>query len=321
MPKVSIIIPVYNAENHLSETVSAVCHQTLTDIEILLIDDGSTDNSPALCDALKEKDARIRVIHQKNQGVSAARNTGIDAASGDYIGFCDADDQPDADMYEYLLNIALEHDAEFVMIKSKIIHEDGKISDASSNAFFCWEEKEPVLKFFLTGKLSIAVYTKLIRADLGKKIKFESGRKINEDKMYVFDALCLSNKICFSDVAKYKYYRRAGSSSLCAFSEKFFDILYFAEKIENMVSENYPSLLQEAKAQTAVSYLCVLRLITAGRAEKHYKDEYNKISAYLRSLDRNFCRTYLPKKDYMKWFLLKLGMPFFKTGIKLFSKN
>ena len=105
IPLISIIIPVYNAGKHLSKCIDSVLAQTHKNLEIILVDDGSTDTSSQICDEYAAKDTRIKVIHQRNQGVSSARNAGLKATTGQYIGFVDADDYIDSDMYSYLLNL------------------------------------------------------------------------------------------------------------------------------------------------------------------------------------------------------------------------
>ena len=115
MPKVSIIVPVYNAEKYLGECVNSILNQTLSDFELILVDDGSTDGSPALCDRFASRDARVKVIHQANAGAAAARNHGIKAAQGEYIAFADSDDRIDADMYERMLDAAAANDCDLVI--------------------------------------------------------------------------------------------------------------------------------------------------------------------------------------------------------------
>ena len=114
-PKLSIIVPTYNVKPWLCRCVDSVLAQTCTDFELLLIDDGSTDGSGEVCDACAASDARVKAIHQPNQGPSAARNTGLDAASGDYIGFMDGDDYIDASMYGRLLELLLKHNADIAV--------------------------------------------------------------------------------------------------------------------------------------------------------------------------------------------------------------
>lgn len=115
MPLVSIIVPVYNVEKYIERCVKSLTGQTLQDIEIILIDDGSTDGSGSLCDLLQTEDSRIKVIHQKNAGVSAARNKGLEVATGEYIAFVDSDDYIDNNMYQSMIEIATMHNCDVVM--------------------------------------------------------------------------------------------------------------------------------------------------------------------------------------------------------------
>ena len=101
--KISVIVPVYNTEKFLNNCIESILNQTHKNLEVIIIDDGSTDNSPAICDEYAKKDSRVKVIHKENGGVSSARNAGLDIASGEYIGFIDGDDVIEPDMYHFLL--------------------------------------------------------------------------------------------------------------------------------------------------------------------------------------------------------------------------
>ena len=115
MIKVSVIVPIYKVEKYLSECVDSIRNQTLDDIEIILVDDGSPDNCPQICDEYKKIDSRIKVVHKKNGGLSSARNAGMKVATGQYIGFVDSDDYIEVDMYEKMYNTAKKYDVDFVM--------------------------------------------------------------------------------------------------------------------------------------------------------------------------------------------------------------
>ena len=112
--KLSIIIPIYNVERYLEETINSVLKQTFTDFELILVDDGSTDNSGKICDKYAQKDSRVKVIHKPNGGVSSARNAGVDNATGEFIGFVDSDDIISEVMYEGMINIAEKYGADIV---------------------------------------------------------------------------------------------------------------------------------------------------------------------------------------------------------------
>ena len=114
-PEISIIVPVYKTERFLSACISSILAQTFTDFELILVDDGSPDNCPALCDAAAEKDSRVRVIHQQNKGLSGARNAGINVARGNWLGFVDSDDMIDPTFCEKMLHAAVQAGAEMAV--------------------------------------------------------------------------------------------------------------------------------------------------------------------------------------------------------------
>ena len=124
-PEISIIVPVYKVEKYLNECIDSILAQTFTDFELILVDDGSPDNCPALCDAAAAKDSRIRVIHKPNGGVSTARNAGLDAARGNWIGFVDSDDVIDKTYYEKLYRAAKQSGAEIAASNILYANADG----------------------------------------------------------------------------------------------------------------------------------------------------------------------------------------------------
>ena len=138
--KISIIVPVYNIEKYIEKSVESLVNQTYKNIEIILIDDGSTDSSPQICDKLKKEDTRIKVIHQPNKGVSAARNAGLDAACGDYIGFCDGDDIADKDMFEFLYNLAVSDNADIAMCEVRLVFENGEVRNTATGEQKVWDD-------------------------------------------------------------------------------------------------------------------------------------------------------------------------------------
>ena len=136
MPKISVVVPVYNVEKYLSVCINSVLSQTFTDFELILVDDGSTDKGGDICDEYEKKDNRIRVIHQKNQGVSAARNAGIDLSIGEYLIFIDSDDTIDKNCLSILYKNLIIENADISLCAYKKIYNNGKtfsINDSNSN--------------------------------------------------------------------------------------------------------------------------------------------------------------------------------------------
>lgn len=126
-PQISVIVPIYNVEKYLSKCIDSIINQTLTNIEIILVNDGSTDNSGKIIDEYAKKDSRIKVIHKKNGGQGSARNAGLDIAKGEYIGFVDSDDWIDSNMYESLYNAAISNNSDIVVCNRKVFDENGNI--------------------------------------------------------------------------------------------------------------------------------------------------------------------------------------------------
>lgn len=131
MPKISVIVPIYNVEKFLNRCVQSLRNQTLQDIEIILVDDQSPDNCPKMCDEYAKQDARIKVIHKKNGGLGYARNSGMEIAKGEYVAFVDSDDYVDLDMFELMYDAAVEHNADFVRVDNYKERMDGTILNQS----------------------------------------------------------------------------------------------------------------------------------------------------------------------------------------------
>ncbi|MEE0914413.1 MAG: glycosyltransferase [Ruminococcus sp.] len=319
MAKVSVIVPVYNAEQFIAKTIENLLSQTLDDMEIILVNDGSTDKSGEICDNYADKNSKITVIHQKNGGVCKARNAGISASTGEYIGFCDADDVPDNDLYEYLYDLATQNNCDISIADTYILSEDGSKEFRSDDFSFSSRNREEFIREFLDGRFGDAIYTNLYKGDICRTVKFEEGRKINEDKMFFFDFLMKAESVSYRSVGKYGYYRHMGSASLSAFSDNFFDYLYFMEKISAICREEYPQLEEYIKKNELTTYLTLLTLMCTLNARKSYSEQFKKIAKKGRSYKLSFCKKHLPQKTFIKWLCLKMGNFAFDVSIKAFA--
>ena len=176
MKKITVIIPIYNAEKYLERCVNSVLAQTQTDLEIILIDDGSSDNSPMICDSYASKNDNVSVIHQKNAGVSAARNVGIETATGKYIGFVDSDDWIEPKMFERLLSEAERTESDVVMCDATTVYEDGRtqadtITQLSENRVLKKSDFTPSLLLEMAG----SAWRKILRRSNFQSICLWSG--------------------------------------------------------------------------------------------------------------------------------------------------
>ena len=194
MPKISIVVPIYNVEKYLKQCIESIINQTLQDIEIILVDDGSPDNCPQICDEYAKKDNRIKVVHKKNGGLSSARNAGIEVATGDFIGFVDSDDYIELDMYEKMYNIAKENHVDFVVSDYYKVSDKGKIITTIDMNEGIYDKNRIIKEIFPSlimgddinyGKLLSVCYC-LYRRDLFIKnnLLFDDEIKYSEDNLF-----------------------------------------------------------------------------------------------------------------------------------------
>lgn len=210
---ISIIIPVYNAQTYISQCLDSVLGQTKQDFEVILIDDGSKDDSGKICDMYADKDVRFQVYHRDNQGVSNARNFGIERASGEYIMFLDSDDYLEKDALEYMLNIMEADRADFVGFSRYEEHVDKKCADVyrlkGQNIIVNTADEylEMLLQLYMQNKMFCEVWNRLYRSDIIRKneIKFDTNLKYGEDKLFNLCYLHFVYKIVLMDRPLYHY--------------------------------------------------------------------------------------------------------------------
>ena len=240
MDLISVIIPIYNVEQYLDECLNSVINQTYKKIEIILVDDGSTDNSGNICDEYKKKDNRIKVIHKANGGLSDARNVGIKLASGKYIQFIDSDDFIDNDMIEILYNLIKENDADISMCSNYILVGKKKKSDCSGKKYI-YNRIEALKEILLDQKVRSYAWNKLIKRELLNNIEFPKG-KVFEDILTIPKLFEISSKIIFLDVPKYYYRQREGSILNKQTNELRLAYINATKEITEYIKEKEPSL-------------------------------------------------------------------------------
>lgn len=280
--KVSIIVPVYNVEQYLKACMESILSQTLKEIEIILVDDGSTDKSGEICDFFKKQDERVKVIHKENGGLSSARNTGIYVASGEYIGFVDSDDLIKNTMYEKLYYNAKQAEAQIAACCHETFFEKIK-ETARAGKKDVWNREEAI-KFFFLRKLSESVCDKIFERKLWTDMFFPEN-EINEDTITLCSLLTRSEKVVFIDSIQYFYRNRKGSITKSGYSEKFRIVDRHLETISDQIREEFPSLLPYMKYFFSVHYYCLLLAILKDSDNEKYREDYNK---YLRKFSGFF---------------------------------
>lgn len=274
-PLISIIIPVYNVEQYLTRCLDSVINQTYSNLEIIIVDDGSTDNSGSICDEYSKADSRIMVIHQANGGLSAARNTGINNASGDMIGFLDSDDYVDANAYNMMLNRMLLESSDMVVCSYDYVDENGKslarkspintdlIVDTYDYFKLLTEEN---------GGYYITAWNKLYRRSLFEDIRFPVG-KVHEDNFIVHLIVSKCKKISIITNSLFYYTQRSNNiSSGSKVVKRFDNIEALINRADYYGKNGYDALLPELMQQICSRYIEIQRKYLF-HSSKKYSDK------------------------------------------------
>jgi len=251
-PKVSIIVPVYNVEKYLPRCITSLRNQTLQNIEIILVDDASSDSSPVICDKMAKEDSRIKVIHKANEGAGMARNAALEIATGEYIGFVDSDDFVETDMFESLMYKAEKYGSDLVI--SGVLFVDGNMFSEKGecvckiyfdkDTHFETEEELKKLRMGIVGalpedaddsKYGMSIWKNLFRHEIIKKnnIVFQSEREmLSEDALFMIDYIsCIKKATGISDTF-YNYCRNEDSISKSYKKDRFEKSLVFVNEVE-----------------------------------------------------------------------------------------
>jgi len=316
MPFLSIIVPVYNKVDFIDSCVNSILKQTFKDFELILINDGSTDGSQLKCDSYTS-DSRVKVIHQPNKGVSIARNVGLSESTGSFIGFIDSDDSIEADMYEILINNALNYKADISVCSIKCINPLKKQKFLGKNQTVEVYNRDEALTLSLKGRFWASANNKIYKAEIAQNIKFEG--KVNEDLLYTFFAFSQANRTVFQDIEKYKYYVRSNSASLSKFNLRYFETLKISKIIVEMVSCNMRSHLEEAQSLDFSNHISMLNLLLLAGTENYFK-EYELIKRNLNEYSIFLKNTNLiSNKQRYAFYIYKLSPKLYSYFLRLYS--
>ena len=306
---ISVIVPVYNIMDCLERCVKSICTQTWENLEILLVDDGSTDGTGALCDQLAKKDGRIRVFHKENGGSSSARNLGIREAKGEWLGFVDSDDWIEPQMYERLLEAALFSGASIAQASRDEIDEEG-----TRRPDVCAPPKEELtrsaeefLRTLLLHEGDCSFCTKLVKRELFAGRAFPEG-KLNEDFYLLVELLGTGAAVRIVPEQLYHVFYRMGSNTRRKdkreFSRGFVDIVDNADFIEELVGKTYPALQKEAVRFglfQRLDYLLHIPVAMMTRTDAFYRNVKRYLRAHVKDTVTN---PYLTRKNKIYLLLL-----------------
>ena len=299
---ISVIVPVYNIVEWLPRCVNSIRKQTYRNLEIILVDDGSTDNSGAMAEKFALEDKRVRVFHKENGGVSSARNLGIEKARGEYIGFVDSDDYIAPEMYERLLSVALQENLLMVQVSRDEIDEQGnRMPDV------CVPPERPELwdcghfmRELLLHKGDCSFCTKLTHASLLKENPFPEG-ELNEDFRLLVSILPKIPAVAILPEQDYHVFYRYGSNTRTKnkdeFPRVFTDIVRNADRVEEIVEKEYPQLKEEAvrfALYQRLDYLLHIPISMMKKENTFYVQVCNYLKSHKKEIKSN---PYLTKKN------------------------
>lgn len=209
-PIISIIVPVYKVEAYVEKCINSILNQTFNEFELILVDDGSPDSCPQICDEYAKKDHRIKVIHKQNGGLSDARNAGIEAAKGKYLGFVDSDDYIAADMYDSLYSIITENDCDMAICGAVIVTEGDEAVYEDSDEVYVLDNTEALHQMICNRLFTVNTWNKLYKRELFQNIRFPKGL-LYEDLATTYKLIAMSDRVVYSPMKKYAYLQRQGS--------------------------------------------------------------------------------------------------------------
>lgn len=323
-PLISVIVPIYKVEDYMDECVTSILAQTYSNLEIILVDDGSPDSCPQKCDVLAKKDARIRVIHKENGGLSSARNAGVKIATGQYISFVDSDDVIEEHMYEVLIKgFSMTNNVAITSIRMKR-YINGTLSDFNKQWVF---DSPRIIKgkdyaqMILELSCSNSVCDKLYRANLCRKVTFMEGRN-NEDTFFNYligKELKVENAIVV--VMPFSaYYYRMRQDSICTSKNKplIFDVL---KNLDDILADTSPDDLKFAGLIKRVRIRTIYSFLESITLNKEWKPlYYNQFREILTQFKYTEMKHALRLND-LCYALMHMYCPWMRTSMRKVLQN
>ena len=274
-PLISVIVPIYNVEDYLNRCVDSIINQTYKNLEIILVDDGSPDNCPKMCDDYAKKDSRIKVVHKENGGLSDARNAGMKVATGGYVSFIDSDDYVSLDFYEILLQTMIDNDSDIVECSVVKFYENEKFDEYSDDLKVTNYETVDALDGLISeNPFKQHVWNKLYKSSVALDIPYAVG-KLNEDEFWTYQVFGKAKKVTRINKTMYYYFQRNGSIMGNSYNIRRLDALEGKVNRQAYIEKNFPILTTKAKVDLYGScmfaYQCVLKFMSGNDKKKACK--------------------------------------------------
>ncbi len=312
MDLISVIVPAYNVEQYIARCLDSITGQTYTNIEVMVIDDGSSDGTAQICDDRALKDDRIVVVHKKNEGVAAARNTALDAIKGELVAFCDADDYFEPDMLSRLSEAMTEYKADMVCCGyyEEFIDHTVKCGIGSGTAEY--NRHEAFEEYFkMGGRIGSGCWNKLIRKSALEGVRYKK-YIVGEDVEMLSHAVGNCNRVVCLDYAGYHYVHRDDSATQLLFRKENMDIIRVMEEMSSYINDKYPELLKQFYGFHASWYVATLQVMKRSGKMGAYREEQARLKSDIRKNMRFYNgNPYVYRVDMilLRCFLLNCFVP------------
>lgn len=304
---VTVIVPVYNVEKYIEKCLSSICGQTYHNLEIIVINDGSEDGSGDICEKYTKQDSRIKVIHQKNQGISVARNVGLERCKGRWITFVDSDDYIEAYMIEELLQLVSLNKSDIGICNWKEVYENDapnmQPEEKETALISTMTEVEGIKKMLYQDNADCCVWGKLFKAELFQEIRFPVGM-LYEDFAVMYQVFGKAKTVTFTEAKGYCYLQRQDSIIRMNYKHKKMDLIKLADDVQKYIAADYPDLKKAVASRVVrANFHIYLQIpVKAGFEEDRRRIEENI---------RKYRKTVLQDKDAKRGTKIALLLTYF----------
>lgn len=303
-PLISVILPIYNVEKYLPACMESIFAQTYHNLEIILVDDGSTDNCCGLCDEYAEKDKRVVVYHKKNGGLSDARNYGLEHARGEYITFVDSDDYVDDDYVEYLLSLINKYHSRMSICQHRVRYNNGSVKEMGSAGEEELTAQRCLERMLYHDVIDTSACMKLYHKDLFSEVRYPVS-KIFEDTATTYKLMMQCEKIAVGYESKYNYVFHTNSIVNSGFKKSKLDLLEVTDKMAEDITQKYPELKKAAVRRQVYARFSTLNQILES---SDYFEIKKELIGYIKSHKKDIlCNHATPKRDKVGLLLLLLS--------------
>ncbi len=321
MDLISVIVPAYNVEQYIARCLDSITGQSYTNIEVIVVDDGSSDATAQICDDKALKDDRIIVVHKKNEGVAAARNTALDAVKGELVAFCDADDYYEPDMLARLYETMTEYKADMICCGYYEEFSDHTVKRGAGLGTVEYNRHEAFEDYFkMGGRIGSGCWNKLIRRSSLEGVRYKK-YTMGEDVEMLSRTIGNCNRVVCLDYTGYHYVHRDDSATQLVFRKENMDIIRVMEEMSSDIKDNYPELIKQFYGFHASWYVATLQVMKRSGKMSAYKEEQAVLKSDIRS-NMRFYRgnPYVYKVDMilLRCFLINCFVPV-QTAYELIS--